>query len=139
MATSFTDSTRRHIQDGALLLDRGRLANADQLFGLAAECALKGALTALGMKTTSKGAPERQHRLHIDALWPLTLALLTDRVGGRWSTLLGDGQPFHAWRIEQRYVADRNAPGRAVVDGHAEAAWRAARVLDAALLDGLAP
>jgi len=49
---------------------RGR-ANADHLFGLAAECALKAVMQALGMLSLrSDGVPaDKKHKVHINDLW----------------------------------------------------------------------
>jgi hypothetical protein len=40
MNADFLDAHYRHWQDAELLFGRGRLANADHLYGLAAECGL---------------------------------------------------------------------------------------------------
>jgi hypothetical protein len=49
------------------------LANAGQLFGLSAECALKAAMLSLGMTLRPDGTPaDRQHCVHLSQLWKKT-------------------------------------------------------------------
>ncbi len=41
MNTNYKNAARRHYEDAEILFNRLRWANADQLYGLAAECGLK--------------------------------------------------------------------------------------------------
>ena len=67
MPIDFCDAAQRHWEDAGYLLADARPANADQLFGLSAECALKAIMLALGMTLRADGAPEKpQHRVHIN-------------------------------------------------------------------------
>ena len=52
----YADATRRHWDDGLFLLEDRRLANADHLFGLAAECALKAVMLPLRSPMKRVGA-----------------------------------------------------------------------------------
>ena len=63
MKENFSNAAKRHWKDGQLLHEQKRLDNADQLYGFAAECALKYALDSLGYFR-----PEA-HRKHINELW----------------------------------------------------------------------
>jgi hypothetical protein len=71
MNADFLDAHRRHLCDADYLFNASHLANADQLYGMAAECGLKQLMLAFGMKVrAADGAPEkREDREHIDKLW----------------------------------------------------------------------
>jgi len=60
MPVDFYDACKRHWNDAEHLFDQKRLANADHLFGLAAECALKAVMVALGMTLLPDGKPEKK-------------------------------------------------------------------------------
>ncbi len=64
---AFGDAHRRHWQDAELLLRHERWANADQLYGLSAECGLKAVMRSLRMMDVdSHGVPtRREHRQHV--------------------------------------------------------------------------
>jgi hypothetical protein len=49
MQADFLDAHERHWQDAELLLTNQRLANADHLYGMSAECGLKRLMLAFGM------------------------------------------------------------------------------------------
>ena len=51
----FRDAHLRHWQDAELLFEHQRWANADQLYGLSAECGLKAVMRALGMPVGRHG------------------------------------------------------------------------------------
>ena len=70
MPSDFIDAADRHFEDADFLESNGRVANADHLFGLSAECALKAVMQGLGMALRPGGVPlERRHRVHINDLW----------------------------------------------------------------------
>lgn len=140
MTLSYPDAARRHLTDAKHLHDAGRLANADHLYGVAAECALKAVLQGLGMRIDPRReAPEtRLHARHADVIWPVAIASMGERVAARWLPLLGDGLPFDDWSVNRRYDSDSTQPEKEAVEGHREAAGRARNVMDAAWLDGIA-
>ena len=82
----FVDAHRRHWEDGNLLCDHDRRANAAHLFGLSAECGLKAVMQALKwMSLDLEGKlRERGRRKHIQDIWPLFSDLARDRDGGRY-------------------------------------------------------
>lgn len=139
MQTPYADAAHRHFADALLLQEEERLPNADQLFGLAAECALKAALHGLGLLTlTPSGMPEhRPYQAHVEEFWTMATALLADRVGGRWLSHLGQDTPFQDWSISQRYARADQVVGHTLLEEHARAAARALRLLDEAVLDGV--
>ena len=125
MDVDFRDAAMRHWEDAELLKQEKRAANADQLYGLAAECALKGAMAALGAATTMRGdLTERSHRVHIEALWDEFQAFAAERKGGRCVSALKSfaENPFADWSVEQRYAATAAAPSGATLHQHRRAA-----------------
>ena len=71
MNADFFNAHDRHRQDANLLFSRHRWANADHLYGMAAECGLKQIMQAFGMAVdTLTGSPaERKDRVHADGIW----------------------------------------------------------------------
>lgn len=64
MSTNFREAAVRHFQDAELLCRVKRYANADQLYGLSAECALKSIMHALGMAVSNARSPrDRAHKV----------------------------------------------------------------------------
>jgi hypothetical protein len=60
MNTDFYDAHQRHWDDAELLYEKQRWANADHLYGMAAECGLKQLMLAFGMTFDSgKNRPVR--------------------------------------------------------------------------------
>lgn len=68
MVEAFRESAARHWIDAMLLEDNQRFANANQLVGFAAECAIKTALSEL-QSFAPNGALASCYRAHIDKLW----------------------------------------------------------------------
>lgn len=58
----FPAAQRRHWSDAEFLLDAGRLANADQLYGYCAKCGLKAAMITLGLRVDKEGHPKGEGR-----------------------------------------------------------------------------
>lgn len=105
MDPDYRDAARRHHQDAKDLLDRHRFANADHLFGLAAECAIKEVMVILGAKTSPDGGLA-QHRVHINKLWQEYLTFPKGRTGTKLITPLEclPADPFSDWDVDQRYA-----------------------------------
>jgi hypothetical protein len=140
MDTDFLDAAHRHLMD-ARLLDRkhGRYANADHLYGIAAECMLKAIMVGLGATLSTKGnLQERAHRQHIDTLWGEYCAFAAGRGGISYLPFPSHHCLFAGWRIDQRY-----APERHFTAGHLQAKRRqeetaeCGRALQRAILDGI--
>lgn len=81
----FVDAHRRHWEDGNLLYDHDRWANAAYLLGFSAECGLKAAMQVLEwMSVNAMGVPlESEHRKHIQEIWPLFADLASEQLGAR--------------------------------------------------------
>jgi hypothetical protein len=129
MTFDFGQAARCHWDDAVLLHEGARLRNADQLYGLSAECALKAILVDGGLaKTTSAGDIERSDaaKTHISRLWGEFQA----RMERRSSRLpLGDN-PFGDWEVAQRYAADADVPREDVVSLHRAGADACRRALE---------
>ena len=92
----YLDAHDRHWEDAELLFQEGRLANADHLYGLSAECGLKAIW------------PGREvERLHLDGgLWDRFVAEYNSQ-NRPIPLTLPMANPFREWRIAHRYVARR--------------------------------
>lgn len=97
MNENFSNAAKRHWKDGQLLHEQKRLDNADQLYGFAAECALKYALESLGYLR-----PEA-HRKHVNELWNKMQATAFYNTFPGLARLLSGQNPYADWDTEQRY------------------------------------
>lgn len=105
LSADFLDAHFRHWEDAELLRDNGRLANADQLYGLSAECGLKAIMQRLGMRTTPEGKPENpDFQVHIDRLWNVFRGFASGKKAVRMASRLSGGNPFQDWLIDHRYA-----------------------------------
>jgi hypothetical protein len=89
MSEVFGDAALRHWQDASLLESNKRVCNADQLFAMATECAIKVALTAVSTRSDADSGASRSpipaHRDH-----PFRSIAITDSGPSR-SPSPGDG------------------------------------------------
>jgi hypothetical protein len=138
MPADFRDAADRHFEDAGFLFDADKFPNADHLFGLSAECALKAVMMGLGMNVRQDGAPDvSRYRVHINRLWDEFIAFANGSGGAKYSAGLNAvSNPFTNWDIAQRYnhrtdfVADD-------VERHKTGAEKAMAALGAAILDGV--
>ncbi len=135
----YLESGRRHFDDGLRLAAACRLPNAGQLFGLSAECGVKGLLVALGHQTESDGGlgkgPLRKHVNQLHAASADLSVFLTGRNAGRYWAMLPSLANFVDWSVDQRYYGTAGIP-----QSHAN--WQAAarevqEMLQQAQLDGV--
>jgi len=105
----FLDAMDRHWQDAELLCKEERLANADHLYGLSAECGLKAIMQRLGMEMHNNMPKDRDDRKHINSLWDRYESYRTTYTDGPRFSLpwQSDDIPFANWDISDRY-ANRN-------------------------------
>jgi hypothetical protein len=118
----FREAAVRHWDDAHLLTHESRFANADQLFGLAAECALKAVMIALGAQTDPQG--DFSSKLHVNDLWDELNAFAAGRQGARYLAPLARfaDNPFADWQTGQRYAANAHCPSdSAAIQHHTEA------------------
>lgn len=104
MKEDFLDAHQRHWHDAELLFQMQRWANADHLYGFAAECGLKALMEKL-----KGGFQENEHYGHImekaekKSIWSKYETYISGHLGaGKFS--LPDNNPFHDWRASQRYA-----------------------------------
>jgi hypothetical protein len=100
----YLDAMERHWLDAEDLFDRTdpRLANADQLYGLSAECGLKALMMKWGMTLNSNNLPtDGRDRKHADLIWD---RYATYRQGLFTTLALPPTNPFDDWSIHHRYA-----------------------------------
>jgi len=132
MPEDYAAAAIRHFRDGALLEKSRCVANADQLFGFAAECAIKRALEEFP-RFLAGGRLSPAYHKHVNELWDwVHLQSIQRRYPRLVSLLKGLPHPFSDWSTHQRYGHD------AVVTAEALARHRrtAARVLGSVGLNG---
>ena len=132
MPEDYAVAATRHFRDGALLEKSRRVANADQLFGFAAEGAIKRALVELpGFLAGGRLAPA--YHKHVNQLWDCVhLQGIQRRYPRLVVVLKGLPQPFADWSTDQRYGPDGVVTDEAM-GRHRQAA---ARVLGSVGLNG---
>ena len=139
MSTNFLDASERHFGDADLLRDDGRVANADHLYGISAECSLKAVMLALGMATRTDGVPvDRGHKVHMPELWAAFQSFAQGRLAARYLEPLDHQNPFADWLVDQRYWLRAAIPA-AATGTHRSAALRCRESLENLLLDGVSP
>ncbi|MEO5376207.1 MAG: hypothetical protein H7832_00250 [Magnetococcus sp. DMHC-6] len=108
LQSDFLDAHERHRRDAEFLNQAHRWANADHLYGIAAECGLKHLMMVFGMEVDSLGKPIiREDRMHADGIWK---RFESYRSGYRQGTgyALPAENPFHDWNISDRYAHQSN-------------------------------
>jgi hypothetical protein len=114
MAEDFAAAAIRHFRDAKLLDENDRVGNADQLYGFAAECAIKVALVALPALAPAGRLADR-YREHVDQLWRLApVQSFQKRFPGLVWALKSVQDPFADWTTSQRYEADGAVPTEAL-------------------------
>jgi hypothetical protein len=113
MRTDYVVAARRHIQDAHLLQDKGRLANAGQLFGICVECGLKSLLVRGGAPVNADGDLLPPYKKHLPQLNMLINGLLT-LPDGRAASVLQSRLPnlssLAHWTIDHRYWRETKIP-----------------------------
>ncbi|MCT0223856.1 hypothetical protein [Synechococcus sp. CS-1328] len=99
--TDFLDAMERHWLDAELLNAKACLANADQLYGLVAECGLKALMLKWGMPFLNDKPTDRADQKHANGIWD---RYETYRQGQPATFALPATNPFQSWRIEHRYA-----------------------------------
>lgn len=133
LEADYLDAHKRHWEDAELLMASGRLANADQLFGLSAECGIKALAVILKMKFEKDDWPNRQeYRGHADKIW----GRFQTFDEGRLRYPLPEENPFSDWKIDHRY-ANRNEFKEEHVAAHQSGAKEVQSLIEKAERDGL--
>jgi hypothetical protein len=134
----YLDAMERHWLDAEDLFDRTdpRLANADQLYGLSAECGLKALMMKWGMTLNSNNAPaDGSDRKHADEIWDRYESY---RQGRSSSLALPGTRYFDNWSIHHRYVS-RSHFQQSVVDDHRQGAAIVKQLVAQAHIEGVLP
>jgi hypothetical protein len=137
MNCDFYDAHQRHWDDAEQLYTAERWANADQLYGLAAECGLKKLMLLFGMPFDSvRDSPQNfSDRVHANGAWD---RYETYRSGHHAGTHYGiaEPNPFADWDISQRY-ANQSLFDMAYVNPHKFGAKKVNEMIKKAMLEGL--
>ena len=130
----FLDAHKRHLEDAESLYDHSRLANADHLFGISAECGLKYIMKNFGMTTDPvTGDPEDQYRVHLPDIWNRYKSFMAGM--GVASYTLPSKNHFYDWSVFQRYVPQAYF-NKSIIMPHKECAQYIHRLVKNSLLDG---
>ncbi len=137
MDTDFFDAHERHLEDAETLQRNGRLANADHLYGISAECGLKRLMRAFEMPFDSGQDRPRDHkdRVHIDKIWQRYEVYRSGHHRGS-GYALSPQNPFADWHVNQRYANHSNFD-TARVRQHEEGAGMVRELVKKAGLEGL--
>ncbi len=135
MPADFTDAMERHWKDAENLLNAARLANADHLYGLSAECSLKRLMMIFGMPVIAGNPQLREDRIHVNELWARYETYRSGHPSGA-PYALPPANPFDDWHISQRYAHQSGFTHSSVL-GHQAGARRVRDLIGKARLDGL--
>jgi hypothetical protein len=135
MNTDFLDAHERHLDDADHLHASARFANADHLYGVAAECGLKRLMQAFGMPTGRRGPRRTEDRKHADEIW-LRFGAYQSGHASSARYALPPSNPFSDWHIDQRY-AHHSEFTAASVQPHATSARLVKGLIGQARRDGL--
>ena len=131
----YYDAAQRHWNDANYFLSNNRLPNADQLFGVSAECALKAIMLPLGMRMKN-GRPSNRDHGHINVLWDEFITFANGKGQANYAAALGASNPFANWDVAQRYEHG-SAISMPIVTAHRHSAEVAFNCLAQAIVDGV--
>lgn len=109
MQADFLDAHDRHWADAEQLYQAQRWANADHLYGMAAECGLKRLMLAFDMPfdTATDRPASQSDRKHADGVWARFESYRCGHHQGAGYALPG-ANPFSNWSVSQRYAHQSN-------------------------------
>lgn len=137
MQADFLDAHERHWDDAERLFSAGRYANADHLYGMAAECGLKRLMVEFGMLVDpATGSPtEKKDKQHANSIWARFESYRNGRVEGVGYGL-PSSNPFDNWDASDRYAHQSNF-GQAGVQVHRNGAAVVCELIKKAQREGL--
>jgi hypothetical protein len=137
MKADFLDAHIRHFDDAERLFKATRWANADHLYGMAAECGLKQLMIAFGMNVDlSTGSPvDKYDRFHANQAWTRFESYRSGHHTGVRYQLPPD-DPFFDWDVSQRYAHQANF-SRGVVEPHRKGAESVYELIAKAVFEGI--
>ncbi len=133
---------RRHIRDAHFLLDRGRRANAGQVFGFSVECGLKALLVRSGAPVDGDGNVLKASGLreHLPKLGQLVNDMTT-LPDGRAANIIQSQLPHlidtHDWHTDHRYWRASALPLASSLDHWEMAALEMDALLDDVISKGV--
>jgi hypothetical protein len=141
MNADFLDAHYRHWEDAETLFVSSRLANADHLYGVAAECGLKSLMIVFGMQIdpNKEGTPtDARDRVHImdskkDSAWDRYESYRYGKVAVSYALPVN---PFLDWDVSQRY-ANRSEFDEVRVKKHENGARLVQELINIAKKEGL--
>lgn len=137
MNSDFLDAHHRHWHDAEQLFSADRWANADHLYGLAAECGLKRLMLAFGMPfDAGADRPDnRQDRVHANGAWTRYESY---RAGYHQGVgyALSIANPFQDWDVSQRYASQVHFD-KARTQSHRTGSDRIRQLVKKAAVEGL--
>lgn len=109
MQADFLDAQQRHWVDAEHLLQAQRWANADHLYGMAAECGLKRLMLAFGMNVNlTTGSPvDNKDWKHANNIWTRFESYRSGHAQGT-GYALSPINPFASWDVADRYAHQAN-------------------------------
>lgn len=137
MQADFLDSHERHWDDAERLLQAQRWANADHLYGMAAECGLKRLMQAFGMPyDPARDRPaSKQDRVHANGAWARFESYRSGYAQAA-NYVLPASDPFNNWDVSDRYAHQSNFD-QALVHGHQAGAQAVRNLIAKAQREGL--
>jgi len=137
MQADFLNAHERHWDDAERLLQAQRWANADHLYGMAAECGLKRLMLAFGMPYDArKDRPASgQDRVHADGAWARFESYRSGHTRGAGYVLPANA-PFDNWDVSDRYAHQSNFD-RALATRHQAGAQAVRNLIAKAQREGL--
>lgn len=137
MQADFLDAHERHWDDAQRLLQAQRWANADHLYGMAAECGLKRLMLAFGMNVNPMtGSPvDSKDWKHANNIWARFESYRSGHAQGT-GYALSPGNPFTHWDVSDRYAHQSNFD-QARVQGHQMGAQAMRNLIAMARREGL--
>ncbi|MEN9480156.1 MAG: hypothetical protein RLZZ298_1551 [Pseudomonadota bacterium] len=106
-SANFLDAHKRHWEDAELLRKELRWANADHLYGVAAECGLKFLIQVIAPRAWQNDEPIQKDKAHVmeqkkQNIWDRYQTYLEGSQGARYT--LPQDNPFLDWDISDRYA-----------------------------------
>lgn len=129
----FANAADRYWLDANSLHQTGRLATADHLFGVSAECALKAVMVKLSGKTSLP----RKYKIHLPFIWDEFVAYIPLSGIHPYASMLPSNL-FTGWDVGDRYGHDTQFTAPRIAT-HRAASLQANKVLEKARLDGVLP
>lgn len=137
MQADFLDAHERHQDDAERLFSAGRYANADHLYGMAAECGLKRLMVCFGMELDPVTGSPAAHadKTHAKNIWARFEGYRSGKVEGA-DYGLPTLNPFGNWDVSDRYAHQSNF-NQMGVQPHRDGASAVCELIKKAQRDGL--